>query len=66
MGLKAGGDPDGIADLAAARERFDEAKRARWKLVRAGDDGLAGVSRLGARAVRELGSVLDEYAPVRS
>jgi uncharacterized membrane protein len=34
-GLKAAGDPDRIADLAAARERFDEAKWIRWNLVRA-------------------------------
>jgi uncharacterized membrane protein len=33
-GLKAAGDPDRIADLAAARERFDEAKWIRWNLVR--------------------------------
>jgi uncharacterized membrane protein len=33
--IKAAGDPDRIADLAAVRERFDEAKWARWNLVRA-------------------------------
>jgi uncharacterized membrane protein len=33
--IKAAGDPDRIADLAAVRERFDEAKWIRWNLVRA-------------------------------
>jgi uncharacterized membrane protein len=33
-GLKAAGDPDRIADLAAVRERFDEARWVRWNLVR--------------------------------
>jgi len=33
-GLKAAGDPDRIADLAAVRERFNEAKWIRWNLVR--------------------------------
>jgi uncharacterized membrane protein len=33
--IKAAGDPDRIADLAAVRERFDEAKWVRWNLVRA-------------------------------
>ena len=33
--IKAAGDPDGIADLAAVRERFNEAKWVRWNLVRA-------------------------------
>jgi uncharacterized membrane protein len=32
--LKAAGDPDRIADLAAARERFDEARWVRWNNVR--------------------------------
>lgn len=32
--IKAAGDPDQIADLAAVRERFDEAKWARWNLAR--------------------------------
>lgn len=34
-GLKAAGDPDRIADLAAVRERFDEARWVRWNLARA-------------------------------
>jgi uncharacterized membrane protein len=34
-GLKAAGDPDRIADLAAVRERFDEARWVRWNLTRA-------------------------------
>ncbi|MGH8773991.1 MAG: DUF1772 domain-containing protein [Jiangellaceae bacterium] len=34
-GIKAAGDPDRIADLAAVRERFDEARWARWNVVRA-------------------------------
>ena len=34
-GLKAAGDPDRIADLAAVRERFNEARWVRWNLVRA-------------------------------
>ncbi len=34
-GIKAAGDPDRIADLAAVRERFDEARWVRWNLVRA-------------------------------
>jgi uncharacterized membrane protein len=32
--LKAAGDPDRIRDLAAVRERFDEARWAAWNLVR--------------------------------
>ena len=34
-GIKAAGDPDGIADLAAVRERFNEARWAGWNLFRA-------------------------------
>jgi uncharacterized membrane protein len=34
-GLKAAGDLDRIADLAAVRERFNEAKWVRWNLARA-------------------------------
>jgi uncharacterized membrane protein len=33
--LKAAGDPDRIADLAAVREQFDESKWARWNVARA-------------------------------
>jgi uncharacterized membrane protein len=33
-GLKAAGNPDRIADLAAVREKFDEARWAGWNLVR--------------------------------
>jgi len=32
--LKAAGDPDRISDLAAVRERFDEARWSAWNLVR--------------------------------
>jgi uncharacterized membrane protein len=32
--LKAAGNPDGISDLAAVRERFDEARWAGWNIVR--------------------------------
>lgn len=32
--LKAAGDPDRITDLAAVREKFDEARWASWNLVR--------------------------------
>jgi uncharacterized membrane protein len=32
--IKAAGDPDQIADLAAVRARFDEARWARWNLAR--------------------------------
>jgi uncharacterized membrane protein len=32
--IKAAGDPAGIADLAAVRERFDEARWVRWNHVR--------------------------------
>jgi uncharacterized membrane protein len=32
--IKAAGDPDGIADLAAVRERFDEARWTSWNIVR--------------------------------
>jgi uncharacterized membrane protein len=35
-GIKAAGDPDRIADLAAVRRRFDEARWRRWNVVRAG------------------------------
>jgi uncharacterized membrane protein len=34
-GLKAAGAPDRIADLAAVRERFNEARWVRWNVVRA-------------------------------
>jgi uncharacterized membrane protein len=34
-GIKAAGDPDNIADLAATRTRFNEAKWVRWNLGRA-------------------------------
>ena len=34
-GIKAAGEPDRIDDLAAVRERFDEAKWVRWNLFRA-------------------------------
>ena len=33
--LKAAGDPDRIADLAAVRERFDATRWVRWNVVRA-------------------------------
>jgi uncharacterized membrane protein len=33
--IKAAGDPDRIADLAAVRSRFDEARWASWNVVRA-------------------------------
>ena len=33
-GIKAAGDPDRIADLAAVRARFNEARWASWNLVR--------------------------------
>jgi uncharacterized membrane protein len=33
--LKAAGDPDRIADLAAVRERFDAPRWTRWNIVRA-------------------------------
>jgi uncharacterized membrane protein len=33
--MKAAGRPDRVADLAGVRRRFDEAKWARWNLVRA-------------------------------
>jgi uncharacterized membrane protein len=33
--IKAAGNPDRIADVAAVRERFDEARWAGWNLVRA-------------------------------
>jgi uncharacterized membrane protein len=33
--IKAAGDPDRIADLAAVREQFDETRWARWNLARA-------------------------------
>ena len=33
--IKAAGDPDAIADLAAVRERFDETLWNRWNVVRA-------------------------------
>jgi uncharacterized membrane protein len=32
--IKAAGDPNAIADLAAVRRRFDEARWSRWNLVR--------------------------------
>jgi uncharacterized membrane protein len=39
--IKAAGDPDRIADLAAVRQRFDEARWAAWNLVRALTSGTA-------------------------
>jgi uncharacterized membrane protein len=33
--IKAAGDPPGIADLAAVRERFNEARWVGWNAVRA-------------------------------
>jgi uncharacterized membrane protein len=33
--IKAAGEPDAIADLAAVRERFDEARWIAWNIVRA-------------------------------
>jgi uncharacterized membrane protein len=33
--IKSAGDPDDISDLTAVRERFNEAKWARWNLARA-------------------------------
>ena len=33
--IKAAGDPDRIADLAAVRDRFDEARWAGWNIIRA-------------------------------
>jgi uncharacterized membrane protein len=33
--IKDAGDPDRVADLAAVRERFDEARWVRWNIVRA-------------------------------
>lgn len=32
--IKGAGDPDHIGDLAAVRQRFDEARWAAWNLVR--------------------------------
>jgi uncharacterized membrane protein len=34
-GIKAAGDPDRSADLAAVRGQFDEARWIRWNIVRA-------------------------------
>jgi uncharacterized membrane protein len=44
--LKAAGDPDRIADLAAVRDRFDEAKWVAWNVVRA----VASTAALGGLA----------------
>jgi uncharacterized membrane protein len=44
--IKMAGDPDEIADLAAVRERFDEARWADWNIVRA----LASTTALGCLA----------------
>jgi uncharacterized membrane protein len=33
-GIKAAGDPDGIADLAGVRARFNEARWRSWNLAR--------------------------------
>jgi uncharacterized membrane protein len=33
-GIKAAGDPDRLADLAAVRQRFNEARWTSWNLVR--------------------------------
>jgi uncharacterized membrane protein len=54
--IKAAGDPDRIADLAAVRERFDEARWARWNLVRA----VATTASLGclAWALAEYGNAV--------
>jgi uncharacterized membrane protein len=52
--IKAAGDPDRIADLAAVRERFSEARWARWNLLRA----VATTASLGclAWALAEYGN----------
>jgi uncharacterized membrane protein len=52
--IKGAGEPDRIADLADVRERFDEAKWARWNLLRA----VATTAALGclAWALVEFGS----------
>ena len=52
--IKAAGDPDRIPDVAAVRERFDEARWARWNLVRT----VATTASLGclAWALAEYGS----------
>jgi uncharacterized membrane protein len=39
--IKAAGDPDSIADLAAVRAEFDEARWVRWNLVRVVSSTLA-------------------------
>src|SRR5204863_8756020 len=41
--LKAAGDPRGIADLAAVRHQFDEARWATWNLVRTVTAGISFV-----------------------
>lgn len=41
--LKAAGEPDRIADLAGVRDRFDEARWARWNIIRA----IASTTALG-------------------
>ncbi|MGH8969087.1 MAG: DUF1772 domain-containing protein [Actinomycetes bacterium] len=39
--IKAAGDPDRIADLAAVRERFNEARWSNWNLVRVATSTIA-------------------------
>jgi uncharacterized membrane protein len=44
--IKAAGNPDHLADLAAVRQRFDEARWAAWNIVRA----IASTTALGCLA----------------
>jgi uncharacterized membrane protein len=49
--IKAAGNPDHIADLATVRGRFDEARWARWNVVRA----VASTVALGCLALALMG-----------
>jgi uncharacterized membrane protein len=51
-GIKAAGDPMRIADIAAVREAFDEARWARWNVVRAVSATAACICLAAALAVR--------------
>ena len=53
--IKAAGDPDRIADIAAGRERFHEARWVGWNLFRAGGlDGHVRLPRMGPGVARAL------------
>ena len=52
--IKAAGEPGEIADLAAVRERFREARWVGWNLPGSGLVSRSGISRMGLSVARAL------------